>query len=449
MDPKNTKRPNPLQDPTLTAFFHSADQSEVKIRKLLSGIPTQQMSTILFALARLGEVTQMAFLISHYQIEMNLVDEEGRTALTYAAIGNHPRAIRLLVNKGSVVAIPDHSGRTALHWACFMGRADAVEELLKHDKNVLNQDFDGKTCFHLATYPKRIKPLLIICKRIAKSKVFLGDCVDDENMTPLMWAAYYGQPQHTQLLLERGANALLRDIEGKTALHWAMGNKHTQCALLIAKWCPSCVTVADNKGRTPLHFACAEGNIAVAILLLNLQVDLIHINDKTGRSPLHWAAIMGRAALLKILCDHNTELNARDDYGATSLHYAVQRDFIDCIHVLLRYGSDVSVNDEAGRNAITWAAMGGHLDAIKRLLLCQNADINCTDKNGLTPLHASSYANNLNCVVYLLRNGAHLDTQDVKLHTPLFRAVIQGCLEVVVVLLNEGADVNAQDIDGR
>ncbi|KAL0628319.1 hypothetical protein AAY473_001639 [Plecturocebus cupreus] len=43
-----------------------------------------------------------------------------------------------------------------------------------------------------------------------------------QGMTPLHWAAFHNQPQHTQTLLKKGADPTLVDKDFKTALHWAV-----------------------------------------------------------------------------------------------------------------------------------------------------------------------------------------------------------------------------------
>lgn len=43
-----------------------------------------------------------------------------------------------------------------------------------------------------------------------------------QGMTPLHWAAFHNRPQHTQMLLKKGADPTLVDKDFKTALHWAV-----------------------------------------------------------------------------------------------------------------------------------------------------------------------------------------------------------------------------------
>jgi ankyrin repeat protein len=54
-----------------------------------------------------------------------------------------------------------------------------------------------------------------------------------------MWVSYYGDEAVVRLLLERGADATLRSIEGRTALSWARyQNRDAVVALLKAHGAP-------------------------------------------------------------------------------------------------------------------------------------------------------------------------------------------------------------------
>ncbi len=55
----------------------------------------------------------------------------GRTALSYAAAGNHPDAIRALVSAGAQVNLANNTGFTALHRAAEAGSTEAAQALLE------------------------------------------------------------------------------------------------------------------------------------------------------------------------------------------------------------------------------------------------------------------------------------------------------------------------------
>ena len=40
-------------------------------------------------------------------------------------------------------------------------------------------------------------------------------------MTALHWTCFHNRPQHVQLLLSRGADVTIQDVDGRSPLHWA------------------------------------------------------------------------------------------------------------------------------------------------------------------------------------------------------------------------------------
>eukprot|EP00074_Homo_sapiens_P089210 XP_016865343.1 ankyrin repeat domain-containing protein 55 isoform X3 [Homo sapiens] len=80
-------------------------------------------------------------------------------------------------------------------------------------------------------------------------------------MTPLHWAAFHNQPQHTQMLLKKGADPTLVDKDFKTALHWAVqsGNRILCSIILSHHQGPSIINYDDESGKTCVHIAAAAG----------------------------------------------------------------------------------------------------------------------------------------------------------------------------------------------
>ena len=61
------------------------------------------------------------------------------------------------------------------------------------------------------------------------------DVRDREGHTPLMLAAIYGCNQTVQLLLENGANPVLKTPAGNTAVLYAENNSHPLASALLKK----------------------------------------------------------------------------------------------------------------------------------------------------------------------------------------------------------------------
>lgn len=94
--------------------------------------------------------------------------------------------------------------------------------------------------------------------------------------TALHRAAYCGHLAVVQLLLQHGANPLLVDADGLTALHKAVEGGQLEAARVLVENTPAARAVANRRGQTPADMAtAAHGSSSSAALLhvLELPVD--------------------------------------------------------------------------------------------------------------------------------------------------------------------------------
>lgn len=81
------------------------------------------------------------------------------------------------------------------------------------------------------------------------------------------------------------------------------------------------------------------------------------------------------------------------------------------------------------------------------LIYCLREDpklVNFSDSDGYTPLHRASYGGHKDCVKYLLRHGANIESKTKDDWTPLHCAVRWNNIEVAEILIKNGANVNAR-----
>lgn len=57
--------------------------------------------------------------------------------------------------------------------------------------------------------------------------------IDDKGLTPLLWAATYGQLASVNLLIEKGANIHYKGPTGENALLLASANGHTHIVKVL------------------------------------------------------------------------------------------------------------------------------------------------------------------------------------------------------------------------
>jgi len=122
--------------------------------------------------------------------------------------------------------------------------------------------------------------------------------------TPLMYAALYGDAGAVRMLLDQGANPDARNLDGGTALMYAIEDAEKTKLLLDHGGNPN---LRSGEGRTALLIAVGRaGSYSVVKLLLEKGADAkVRLPD--GRGALALAVGARDANLLQLLLDHGVE----------------------------------------------------------------------------------------------------------------------------------------------
>ena len=255
-----------------------------------------------------------------------------------------------------------------------------------------------------------------------------------------------GPLEEVAALLDRGADPMAKDDDGKTPLHRAAENGNPEVpALLIDRGAD--VLAKDGGGRTPLHWAAENGNPEVPALLIDRGADPM-AKDDDGNTPLHWAAHYENPEAAALLLDRGADLMAKADDGMTPLHQAALHGNPDVAALLLDRGADPMAKDEDGKTPLHWVTINENLD-VAILLLKRGAHPMARDVYFDTPLHMAADWGNSELAALLLDHGADpmgiVVMGTVVNSTPLHTAVRNENPEVAAVLLNRGADPMAKD----
>ncbi|XP_073345395.1 ankyrin repeat domain-containing protein 61-like [Pagrus major] len=159
-------------------------------------------------------------------------------------------------------------------------------------------------------------------------------------------------------------------------------------------------------------------------------------------------------ACLRLLCEHGVNINAKVDgkIRQTALHLAVHYTALSAIHTLASYGADINAVAGSGMTPLHMAAGILRKDIIASLIK-EGADINMGVKNsGNTPLHIAAVATAMKtaktpvdfsgCISELVKHGAQVDATNKAGMTPLQEACSIGDNELVDLLLRYGANIN-------
>ena len=139
-----------------------------------------------------------------------------------AALTGHVGIVQHALDAGMDVDQVDEGGRTALLLAAFNGHLQVVKILIQRGANVNHRDGVGRTALMYASTgpsPEVTRQLLS-----AGADPNLAD--NSEGFTALMFAAAEGKVGVVEVLLEHNADISLRDVDGDTALGFATQNGH-------------------------------------------------------------------------------------------------------------------------------------------------------------------------------------------------------------------------------
>ncbi|KAK7938792.1 hypothetical protein WMY93_002118 [Mugilogobius chulae] len=387
-------------------------------------------------------------------------DSEGRTALRAAAWGGHEEIVMILLEYGASFDKADCSGRTPLIAAAYMGHVETVEILLDHGAEVNFADGDGRTALSVAA----------LCVPTAAGVKSYGEVVslllerganpghrDRDGMTPLLLAAYEGNEDIVELLLEAGADVdetagadgELQSAAAVTPLlaAAAMGHMGTVSKLLF--WGAD-VDAIDSEGRTALCLAAARGSVEVVRALLDRGLDENH-KDDLGWTPLHAAACEGHKAVCGVLMEQGSmvRVGEMDIEGRTALILAAQEGHVSTVRLLLDRRCPIDHRAYDGHSALS-AALLEEQTEVAELLMRRGADTDVRDAEGRPLLYLLVLEGRLEMATLLLeKGGVPLESKDAEGRSALHVACWQGLTEMVNLLLKHSANPNAQDSEGR
>ncbi|MEC8063437.1 MAG: ankyrin repeat domain-containing protein [Pseudomonadota bacterium] len=217
---------------------------------------------------------------------VNVIDENGETALMYACKEGHERVVSMLLLAHADFNAIDKNGSTALMYACGWGQGQGheavVSQLINVKPDINAKDSNGKTALMQACMTGRI----VIVSRLIEAGSDM-DVTDNDGSTALMIACYFGfSPVHQPIgmkffthydddpriivkqLIEAGADVNASDKNGKTALMIAC---MTNCYWLVSELLKAGadVNARDNRGNTAYTYSYNYGGSERMMDILN------------------------------------------------------------------------------------------------------------------------------------------------------------------------------------
>nr|XP_022289772.1 transient receptor potential cation channel subfamily A member 1 homolog isoform X3 [Crassostrea virginica] len=402
----------------MTNLLDEDEDHHAKAKGMKRSETADLLNLTLHQCARNGDTRSMEILLrsitGNVKKKINMRDEEGVTAMHYAARYNQYEIVRILHSFGADINSLDEEALTPLHYAARYKR----ERQRRGSEAVLTEDQEAgaipssHSVDELATQANVITFLV-------KNGADLNRG-DKYGLTPLHYAAMRGNELATKELLQfNGINIEAEDKQGMTALHMAATHNSVEITRMLIE-AGAQLRCKDNEDLTPLHCAASEGNIEIVQLLF-----------QAGAKQDGWVTISNMVTDRD--CDQNT-----------CLHLAVENGHYDVVKLCLDKRSDVNTPSSNYMHPLHLAAKAGDIRCVK-LLVQHHARIDALNDEMATPLHIAAAFNHKDVVEFLIERKAPLEKRDRDNYTPLLMAAYSGHAESLDTLLKKGADYEAVD----
>lgn len=163
--------------------------------------------------------------------DLNTVDASGNHGLLLAIREGSPNVARFLVEQPSVqVETRNHNGESPLMMAALKGDLAMAKRLIERKAEV---NKPGWAPLHYAATLS--EPISTAMVRLMLDHHAYIDAESPNRTTPLMMAAQYGLPQVVKMLLEEGADPMLQNEQGLSAIDFArLGNRKDSVDLIAS-----------------------------------------------------------------------------------------------------------------------------------------------------------------------------------------------------------------------
>ena len=251
---------------------------------------------------RLDEVKRL-LKIEVFKRNVNQQDEDGNTALIFAAEQGHEDILNLLLENGADPLLSDFKKRTPLMDAAYRGKVNIIKRLLQIEtvkENINAGDINGNTAFIFAAGKGHDRALDVLQEAGADP-----NSANFRQRTPLMNAARKGQTPVVNKLLQIESvkqNINEQDKGGNTAFLFAAGKGHNDILDILLKNDADPV-LSNFKERTPLMAAVLRGQANSVAKLLQIEAvkENINVTDKNGHTALSLAKSENHTQIASLL----------------------------------------------------------------------------------------------------------------------------------------------------
>ena len=229
--------------------------------------PRRQLGSPLYYAAFCGFYDLAEYLIVK---QPELVNEDAGCSvapLPAALYRGHFHVADLLHRHGAALDVRGSYNGPPLHAACIAGRLDVMRWLLDHGADANTREDRNWTPLHLAAFNRKLEAVQMLLGHNTDI-----NSLDECGKTPLhesVSKSFFPEGEVAnvvRVLLQRGADPNMRDLEHSTPLHAASSWGWLEVTRLLLRHGAN-INEKDEEGMTPFQLASSKGHIEMMKLL--------------------------------------------------------------------------------------------------------------------------------------------------------------------------------------
>lgn len=331
-----------------------------------------------------NEQTARAILRSN-KVDINAVNDAGKSALMHAAENGSEKVLELLVSQGAYLTEVDDMDVSALVYAAGCGHGGCVDLLLQEDE-VRNNKEQMQAAFITAIHNNQFDISYDLMQATGMD-IYLENEVCVQYLRAV--AAYYGDDVLLKDLLRRdNTNLDMKLDDGSTIFTLALAQNQPDCLDVLMK----SGKIPDRDAKNALLAAVEDNKTDIAKVLIKNNVSVNITSQEKGRNytPLMYAIKNGNDELTDLILQKSSKeaINHKAENQTTAFTKAFEYgNETAAVKLLNHYLFDVKPYKDSLHVGLSDACEDGHFD-LANVLLAHGANINYADpnRNGETPL---------------------------------------------------------------
>lgn len=336
----------------------------------------------------------------------------------------------------------------ALVTAIHENNRSLVQKLLKEDKNLIfMKTQSNESVLHVAAQFGDDKVFKLLLDAGADINV-----MNNRRSKPIHMTTMFGKKEMTEMLLQKGASLREMNAFGLYPIQYAVDSGNIPLVeLLIARG--EKYSEISRQNATLLHFAAGSGSIPMYEFIASKGLDHNAV-DSQGNTMIHHAST-SNVDMVKYLIAKGFDMRALNGWGMIP---AVTSGFWNKKDILLYYLTNgIAINEKFGpeNNTLLHVIAGFGSPDMTMFLLDNGADVNSINGANETALALAIMSNKFDTVKLLFERGAEINpgickdgtTCSSDIRIPLHMAALTNVV-LTTFLLDNGADINAVDAMG-